>query len=194
VEDAGLADTAVWVLRRTRIAVAPFPRFAEHLRLDTFCTGAGPMWAERRTVITGSGEWQPLVQAIALWVHLDPLTGQPMPLTAAEIEVYGESVGDWQLSARLRHPRPTGSEPGRGWRFRAVDCDLAGHVNNAAYWAVLEEELLSGPEPDTIDAEIEFRAAAQPGEMTVLSGAEMCWITGPSGELYASIARQPLTG
>jgi len=197
IEDAGVAEVAVWVVRRTRIVVAPFPKFAEHLQLQTFCTGAGRMWAERCTVIGRAGESRPLVQAIALWVHLDPVSGQPTPLTPEEIEVYGDSVSDWQLQARLRHPRPTGSEPSTRWRFRAVDCDLAGHVNNAAYWTVLEEELLRGPEPSTIDAEIEFRSASQPGEMTVLSedadgatrtSATMRWITGPSGDCHASIA------
>lgn len=193
IEDAGVADVAVWVVRRTRITVAPFPRFAEHLQLHTFCTGAGRMWAERRTVIVRAGESQPLAQAIALWVHLDPLSGEPTPLTAAEIEVYAESVSDWQLPVRLRHPRPTGREASTPWRFRAVDCDLAGHINNVAYWSVLEEELLGGTEPTTIDAEIEFRSAAQPGEMTVLAGdgaagTGMRWITGPSGECFASIA------
>ena len=75
------------------------------------------------------------------------------------------------------------------WQFRAVDCDLAGHVNNAAYWAGAGGGPLNGAEPGTIDAEIEFRAAARPGEMMVLSGAEICWISSPSGELHASIAR-----
>ena len=156
------------------------------------------MWAERRTVIARADDPRPLVQAIALWVHLDPVSGQPTPLTPAEIEVYGESVSDWQIQARLRHPRPRGSEPFERWQFRAVDCDLAGHVNNAVYWTVLEEELLRGAEPSTIDAEIEFRLASQPGEMTILAGGvegaacamdgKMRWITGPAGELYASIA------
>jgi len=198
IEDAGVAEVAVWVLRRTRIVAAPFPRFGEHLRIHTFCSGAGQMWAERRTVIARAGEPNPLVQATALWVHLDPVSGQPTPLTPAEIDIYGESVSDWQVQARLRHPRPTGGERSERWRFRAVECDLAGHVNNAAYWTVLEEALLGGAEPSTIDAEIEFRSALQPGEMTVLVGdadgadpavdGQMRWITGPSGELYASIA------
>lgn len=199
IEDAGVAETAVWVLRRTRITVAPFPRFAEHLQLHTFCSGAGQMWAERRTVIARADESRPLVQAIALWVHLDPVSGQPTPLTPREIDLYGATVSDWQVQARLRHPRPAGSERSEPWRFRAVDCDLAGHVNNAAYWTVLEEELLrAAAEPGSIDAEIEFRSAAQPGEITVLLGdaggaapaadGRMRWITGPAGELHASIA------
>ena len=34
------------------------------------------------------------------------------------------------------------------WRLRAVDIDLLGHVNNAAYWAAVEEQI----EPGTVFA------------------------------------------
>src|SRR5581483_6170860 len=47
VEDAGLADLAVWVVRRTRIQVRRFPRFGERHQLATFCSGLGRMWGER---------------------------------------------------------------------------------------------------------------------------------------------------
>src|SRR5579875_1287753 len=46
VEDAGLAESAVWVIRRARICVKRFPRFGEQFRLSTFCSGLGRMWAE----------------------------------------------------------------------------------------------------------------------------------------------------
>ena len=49
VEDAGLAQAAVWVVRRTRIRVHRWPRFGERFALTTFCSGLGRMWAERRT-------------------------------------------------------------------------------------------------------------------------------------------------
>ena len=76
----------------------------------------------------------------------------------------------------------------RRWRFRHIDCDLAGHVNNSAYFQPLEEELLGdgAHEPDRIDVEIEFRTAAQPGEKLVLSDGALRWIVG-DGETHASI-------
>ena len=76
----------------------------------------------------------------------------------------------------------------RRWRFRHIDCDLAGHVNNSAYFQPVEEELLTdaAPEPDRLDVEIEFRSAAQPGEMLVLSDGARRWIVG-DGETHASI-------
>jgi acyl-ACP thioesterase len=74
------------------------------------------------------------------------------------------------------------------WRFRHIDCDLAGHVNNSAYFQPLEEELLSdgAGEPDCLDVEIEFRSAAQPGEKLVLSDGARRWIVG-NGDTHASI-------
>ena len=66
VEDAGLADAAVWVVRRNRIHVARFPRFAEHFTVETFCSGIGRMWAERRTSITRQGQATADVEAVAV--------------------------------------------------------------------------------------------------------------------------------
>ena len=51
VQDAGMDEAAVWVVRRTRIRVNRFPRFGERFDLTTFCSGIGRMWAERRTDI-----------------------------------------------------------------------------------------------------------------------------------------------
>jgi hypothetical protein len=75
------------------------------------------------------------------------------------------------------------------WSFRATECDVADHINNAAYWAPLEHELLTGPEPDPerIDVEMEFREPAQPGVKRVLGGGDRRWIVGDGGEVHASI-------
>jgi acyl-ACP thioesterase len=230
VADAGLAFAAVWVVRRTRISVRRFPRFAERCLLQTFCSGLGRMWAERRTTLSRPGEPVADVEAVSLWVHLDPRSWRPCPLSDAEIGVYGEACGQRRVSARLRHPAPeAAAEVGR-FRFRATDCDIAGHVNNAAYWAVLEEELLSeqaaagagpppgaepgrspgaepgrspgaepgrspgaepgrspGAEPGPLEAELEHRSPAQPGEKLLLAEGPLRWISDPGGEIHASL-------
>jgi len=186
VEDVGLENAAVWVVRRMRMHVERFPRFGEHLVVRTFCSGIGRMWAERRTSIVRQGEAQADVEAVALWVHLDPVARRPSPLTSAEMEVYGGTGADRRVTARLRHPAPDGAKPSGGWRFRAADCDLADHVNNAAYWALLEEELIGGPDPVRMDVEIEFRTPAQPGDKQILADGTRRWITDGSGETHAS--------
>ncbi len=107
------------------------------------------MWAERRTDIVnedaGNGA-APDVEAVSLWVHLDAERWRPSPVTQAEIDTYG-GMPARRVSARLRHPAPETTDGGAGWAFRATECDIADHVNNAAYWQPLEEELLAGEDP-----------------------------------------------
>ena len=101
----------------------------------------------------------------------------------------GCQVGHRRVVARLRHSRPTEIESEGRWRFRRTDADLADHVNNAAYWEPLEDELLAADsELAEFDAEIEFRAPAQPGPMRILVSGSRRWIAEPDGdEVYASI-------
>ncbi len=196
VEDAGLALSAVWVLRRNRIAVHRFPRFAERFIVRTFCSGLGRMWAERRTTIepidstNGDRPAGPAVEAVALWVHLDPTDWRPTSFSEAEMAAYGSHAAGRRVTARLRHPGPgpDAVELAR-WNFRATECDIADHVNNAAYWQPLEEELLAreGGEPATLDVEIEFRTPCQPGEKLVLAEREHRWIAGLDRETHASL-------
>jgi acyl-ACP thioesterase len=187
VDDAGVADDAVWVVRRNRIRVTRFPRFGERCELATFCSGVGRAWAERRTSVTLMGSHESAIESVSLWVHLDPSSWMPAPFTEREIEVYAETAGDRRISARLRHPRTPADGTRSSWSFRASEADIAQHVNNAAYWTVLDEDLLSGPELDELDVEIEFRTPAQPGEKTVVTDGAWRWIVSENGETNASI-------
>jgi acyl-ACP thioesterase len=187
VEDAAVADVAVWVVRRTRIRVERFPRFGERFRLQTFCSGFGRAWAERRTVVETADGGPAAVQAVSLWVHLDPVSRRPFPITPRELELYGEAAGGRRVTARLRHPGPGGADNANRWTFRATECDLAGHVNNSAYWQPVEEELLAGNDPDVLDAEMEFRNPAQPGEKLVIRDGLQRWIVGVDRDVHASV-------
>jgi acyl-ACP thioesterase len=154
----------------------------------------GRMWAERRTTITREGANESDVEAVSLWVHLDPRARRPTPLTAGEIEAYGDAAAGRRVTARLRHPPPEAVERRFPWRFRATECDLADHINNAAYWQPLEEEILKGRDPEALDAEIEYRTPAQPGEKVVLCNGGRRWIVDDAGETHASIVVSPPVG
>ena len=193
VEDAGLAEVAVWVVRRTRIRVNRFPRFGERFSLTTFCSGLGRMWAERGTDVVREGETVPDVQAV---LAVGPPRRRALGPDAADAgrgrRVLRRLEQAPRVSARLRHPRPRrscspGRRRGRPWTFRAAECDIADHVNNAAYWTPLEEELLAGgPIPTRLDVELEYRAPAQPGDKRVLAAGDRRWIVAADGELHAS--------
>lgn len=146
IEDAGVADHAFWILRRTRIRVNRFPLINAPQMVRTFCSGVGRLVAERRTVIGPAGDPdRPDVEAAALWVHLDPDTHRPSNVSQDEIDAFSSSgYGGRRVSHRLRHPRlePATTLELFDWRFRRVDTDVADHVNNSVYWALLEEELL----------------------------------------------------
>jgi acyl-ACP thioesterase len=190
VVDAGLQDAALWVVRRARLSVRRFPRFGARATVRTWCSGVGRLWAERRTTVTSYDGAD--VEAVALWVHLDRDSGRPTPMTAPELAVYGASASGREVRARLRHPAPAAGAARERWSFRRADLDLADHVNNAAAWRPLEEELLAGDaEPDAIDAEIEHRAPIQPGELEVRRAPGRLWLVGSDDEVRTSILHVP---
>jgi acyl-ACP thioesterase len=107
-------------------------------------------------------------------------------LDESEFEIYGSAAAGRRVTARLRHPAPDAIEASAEWLFRATELDIADHVNNAAYWQPLEEELLGGSEPETVDAEIEFRTPAQAGTKRVLRSGARRWIVDRDGQVHAS--------
>ncbi|MET0767732.1 MAG: acyl-ACP thioesterase domain-containing protein [Aeromicrobium sp.] len=183
--DAGFQRAGVWVVRRSRIRVDAFPRFGEPVALSTFCSGLGRFSAERRTSIRGAGS---AVEAVALWVWLDAGTLRPARFPAPFVDVYAASADGRGANVRLRHPEPPGDCEPRPFAFRATDVDVAGHVNNSHYWAVLEEELAGTP-PERIDAEIEYREPAEPGRSLVLGDGDRWWVTTAAGDVQASIVQ-----
>lgn len=220
VLDSGVAHFGFWVLRRTRIVASSFPRFAERYRVSTFCSGVGRMWAQRRTTITpvlgaggplatgtrrtgaaaaeaGAAAVQPIVEAVALWVHLAPDSRKPSRVTEPELAVMGESARNRDVPRHLRHPRPGAASRSGEWWFRHTDCDVADHINNAAYWEPLEEDFLERERAQaeilrSIDIEVEFRTPAQPGRKLILSDGTTRWLVAPEddaeapGEVYSS--------
>ncbi len=184
--EAGFEGRGAWIVRRTRIRVHSFPRFGDELSLRTFCSGIGRFSAERRTSVSGGSAD---VEAVARWVCLDPERGRPMRFPPDFMEAYEKSAGGRDANVRIRHPDPPEDAEASPWRFRASEVDQAGHINNSHYWVPLEEELAAGPEPESIDAEIEYRDPAMPGEVRVLRSGSSTWITAPGGAVHASLIR-----
>ncbi|HEX2577917.1 MAG TPA: acyl-ACP thioesterase domain-containing protein, partial [Aquihabitans sp.] len=163
--DAGHDPMAPWVVRRTVIDVRRPLALGELVTVTTFSGGHGSRWAERRTVLVGDAGGH--VEAAALWVFVDPATGRPAKLTAAFHATYDEAAGGRQVQARLRHgPPPDGAER-RPWPLRSTDVDGLGHVNNAATWSAVEDELARHGLVATY-AELEHPDAIEPGSQVAL--------------------------
>jgi acyl-ACP thioesterase len=188
VVDVGLAGVGAWIVRRARMRVEGFPRFGEPVCVRTFCSATGRLAAERRTSVSGGGA---AVEAVATWIHVDTQTLRPLRLGDEFRAVYGESAGTRRADFRLRHPDPPRDATHSPWRFRAADVDVAGHVNNAAYWAPVEELWLDESEPRSADVEIEYREPAQPGDALVLRSSAALWVVAPDGTPHASIVGVP---
>jgi acyl-ACP thioesterase len=71
----------------------------------------------------------------------------------------------------------------RPWPLRVTDFDVLGHVNNAAHWEPVEDELARvAPGTRMVAAELEHKGAVDPGEeltvrSTVSDNELAVWLT-----------------
>jgi acyl-ACP thioesterase len=157
--DAGMERELGWVTRKTVLDIRRRPRTGQQLHLVTWASGAGSRWAERRTTISVRGET--VLEAAALWVCVDLATMRPAKLSSRFWRMYGDAVGDRTVAARLVHPGPAPELLGgaRRWPLRFSDFDIFDHVNNAATWTPIEDELTRVAARDTIRwIELEYRS------------------------------------
>lgn len=164
-------EVSAWVARRTVIDVVSWPRYGEVVELTTFLGGVGPRLAERRTSVRGARGG--VVECASIWVHVDVRSGRPAPLPEQFLTIYGEAYGDRKVRGRLVIPNaPVDGAASAPWSFRRTDLDLLAHVNNAAYWAIVEEQL-GGAWRDALASaparyELEHRVAASGDEPVAL--------------------------
>ena len=142
--DGAYSDIHGWVVRRTEMWVHQFPVYMEDVKLSTWCGGYGSHWAERRTRIVA--DTVALIEAVALWVHVDLRTLRPTPLPSDFLPIVEQVSGGRKISAKLtigKHLPPVSDNPARvrSWSVRSTDMDAVGHLNNASYWIALEEYL-----------------------------------------------------
>jgi acyl-ACP thioesterase len=155
-----LANGQSWVVRRVAIEVHNGASFGETLSLTTFCGGVGSRWAQRRTSVVGDRGAR--IEVAALWVHIDMNTLRPAVLSPDFEVAYGEAVAGRTVRARLQHEDPPAAT-GAPYLARFVDFDVMGHMNNAAYWNAVEEELSVRREiRHPMRAEMEYRHGIEP--------------------------------
>lgn len=141
--DAEWSDPHWWVVRRTVIDVRMFPVYLQEVDVVTWCGGVGSHWAERRTRLSAI-DGTLLVDAAALWVHVDSDSLQPSRIPDDVLPTLEQSSAGRRIGARLLLKAgefPSDAADESSWVLRFSDFDAVGHMNNAAYWEVLEEQL-----------------------------------------------------
>jgi acyl-ACP thioesterase len=190
VDDAGVEGA--WVMRRMAFRVDRLPGFRDDIEMHTFCSGTGGRIAERRTTVRCAGAVA--IEAVALWVYLDD-RGRPAPLEGWFFDLYGPAAGGRRVSGRLRLGAPPASANTRPWPLRSTDFDVLGHVNNAASWAAIEDELARvAPGRAPVAGEIEYRAAVDPGETVELCSVPAkerlaCWLVSDGAVRTSAVIR-----
>ena len=165
--DADWSDPHWWVVRRTVIDVHQFPEYMQEVDLTTWCGGIGSHWAERRTRIS-TVDGTPLIDAASLWVHVDESTMQPSKVPADVVDILSASAGGRDVNARLLlrdklfNESKTEMAP---WPLRFADFDAVGHMNNAAYWVIVEEFLAAHRDVRApLRAVVEHVVQVEPGQ------------------------------
>ncbi|MGH9124528.1 MAG: acyl-[acyl-carrier-protein] thioesterase [Acidimicrobiales bacterium] len=156
--DAGVKNHMAWLVRKTSILVIQRPQLEETVELLTWASAASPRWAERRTTISVGGE--AVIEAASIWVFVDLESMRPARIPEPFWSTYGEAVGDRKVTARLNHPEPPRDRgpDRRPWPLRVADIDRLGHVNNAATWVAIDDELdRAGRATDLTYVDLEYR-------------------------------------
>ena len=128
----------------------------------------GSHWAERRTQIKCVGEV--VIEAAALWVRVDFKTMKPVALSKELTELLSSATNGRKISSRLEIGRnlpdlTSNNATSQDWPIRFSDMDAVGHLNNAAYWEVLEEYLgANSGQRAPLLATVEHHGAVDPGD------------------------------
>lgn len=195
-DDANFFDP--WVLRRCAIEVQQPAEAREELTMTTWCSGTGSRWAERRTSLHGSNGAR--IETSALWIYVDASTGRPTRCDERFSAVWQEAAQGREVDSRLRLPKKPPEDRSTlnvmPWSFRQSDMDTFGHVNNAAYLAVIEEAFGENSPPSPLRLDVEWQRPSVCGESMLAyeaigaNGIEL-WIT-VGDETRATIVGRPL--
>jgi acyl-ACP thioesterase len=160
------APEHLWVLRSVRIDVLTPSLEDRQVGIVTWGSSFSALAAGRRWSLTGDAGGS--IEVDSTWIHLGP---DARPARIGEgFDGYAEAAQGRTSSTKLKLAPPSPSEL-RAWPLRATDVDRMGHVNNAAYWAAVEERLPEvGVDPRRpLRAQLDYRHPIDHGEPVELA-------------------------
>jgi acyl-ACP thioesterase len=136
-----------WVVRRNVIGGWRNISGAGTLRAVRRITGVGACWLESRTDFRHGGPEQAGASVRTFWVQLDSATGKPAPISEVFADFCRTAHGTEGLMWRSEiESRPTVYARIEDIPVREADYDLLGHVNNSAYFDLIEPLVADGDE------------------------------------------------
>ncbi|ORM32181.1 acyl-ACP thioesterase domain-containing protein [Williamsia sp. 1135] len=167
-----------WIVRRTVIDVIRPISWPGDVTLQRWCGALSTRWTNMRVRVTSTHQtnrFNPepredgLIETEAFWINVND-KGLPTRLSDSAFDLLSQSAQEhrlkWKSMNTASAPETTDSD--RNHVLRATDFDPFKHLNNAAYWAAVEDELLD--HPDLVEgphrAVIEYLRAIAP-ESTV---------------------------
>ncbi|GAB09050.1 hypothetical protein GOARA_027_00130 [Gordonia araii NBRC 100433] len=146
-----------WIVRRTVVDVISPITWPATITAQRWCGALSTRWTNMRVRFTAKHEtnmFNPderpdgLIETEAFWILVND-QGIPTRLSDEAFEMLSQMTTEHRLRWKAMNPvkaPDAGSEPDREHVLRAVDYDPFKHLNNAAYLAVLEDEVLAHPE------------------------------------------------
>src|SRR6187455_2759732 len=134
------APEHLWVLRSVRIDVLTPSLEDRQVGIVTWGSSFSALAAGRRWSLTGDAGGS--IEVDSTWIHLGP---DARPARIGEgFGGYAEATQGRVASTKLTLVPPPIDGPRTEWPLRTTDVDRMGHVNNAAYWAAVEQRLGEG--------------------------------------------------
>jgi len=176
LQDAAIDDVSetgwgapehLWVLRSVRIDVIGPPVEDRRVEIVTWGSSFSALAAGRRWSLRGDAGGA--VEVDSTWIHLGP---DARPARIGEgFDGYAEAAQGRITSTKLTLVPPPLDHERRSWPLRLTDVDRMGHVNNAAYWAAVEQRLTDvGIDPQQpLRALLDYRHPIDLGELVELA-------------------------
>lgn len=158
IEQSGFQDSdPFWILRRTVIDVYSPIEWPGSIELSRWCGATSSRWSNMRVRMTSPAQADAfnthpgpdgLIETEGFWIKVNE-KGLPSRMSDGMAEMVAGMTDELRLrwvAMNTDTPPEQPSVADRRHRLRVTDFDPFEHLNNAAYWAMVEDELAEHPD------------------------------------------------
>jgi len=135
----------VWIVRRTVIDVIRPIVWPDRVHLLRWCSSMSTRWTNMRARVTS--EHGGLIETEGFWINISESNNMPARISEEGLAYLAQTTNEQRLRWRpyLTDTTPPESDTDMPFPVRATDIDQYNHVNNACYWAAVEQFLVEYP-------------------------------------------------